>query len=210
MLEYKDFLIIGHPRGGTTYSSKLFKTFGFDVGHESMGASGTASWLFASHYGWNFWTDKRKRNEFYFKWTFLNVRHPLSIITSLITENQRNQDSIKLVEQWTGYNLSNTTDQIQQAVERYLIWDDFMWENNHIDLWFRVEDGQKRLYDHLKFLGYSPYYHLGEKNINEHIVARNINTRSKIVEKVTLDDIPEQYKKAVEHKIQFYGYSSES
>jgi hypothetical protein len=210
MLEYKDFLIIGHPRGGTTYTSKLFKTFGFDVEHESIGASGTASWLFSHHNGWNYWTDKRKRNEFYFKWTILNIRNPLSIITSLIKENQSTSDSIRLVEQWTESNLKSITDPLNQAIERYLIWDKFLWDNNNIDFWFRVEDQQREVYNHLKFLGYNPYYHLGEKKINPHIIPRNINTRPKKIQNITLDDIPNRYKHKIIERMEFYGYSLES
>ena len=210
MLEYKDFLIIGHPRGGTTYTSKLFKTFGFDVEHEVIGASGTASWLFAHPNGWNFWTDKRKRNEFYFKWTILNIRNPLSTITSLITENETNSDSIKLVEQWTGYDLKSISNPFYQAIERYLVWDKFLWDNNNIDFWFRVEDQQKEVYNQLKFFGYNPYYHLGEGKINQHVVPRNINTRPKKTSNITLDDIPEKYRQQVIERIEFYGYPLES
>ena len=208
MLEYKDFLVVGHPRGGTTYSSKLFKTFGFDVGHEKVNASGTASWLFGSPQGWNFWTDKMKRDQYYFKWTFLNVRHPLSVITSLITEHAKNQESLKLVSQWTGHTFNNT-DPIALATERYLFWDNYLWETNNIDFWFRVENDQKKLYDYLKFLGYEPFYHLGEGKINEHVVPRNINTRPKVNDNLTLEDIPVKLRGAVENKISYYGYSLE-
>ena len=203
-MEVKDFLIIGHPRGGTTYSSKLFKTFGFAVGHEVSETSGIASWCFASEQGWNFWTDKKRKNEYSFRWTFLNVRHPLSIINSTIQEHKGNKDSLNLAQKWGNFKITSTNE-IEIAVERYLKWEEVLWSNN-IDYWFRVEDQQKYVYDTLKFLNYNPYYHLGENKINEHTIPRNINTRKKQFTPITINNIPDQYKEAIKEKIHFYGY----
>lgn len=203
-MKKRDFLIIGHPRGGTTYSSKLFKTFGFDVGHEKVSISGTSNWCFASQDGWNFWTDKKRRNEYYFRWTFLNVRNPLSVINSLREEHKRNTDSLKLAKQWGKFEIESTNE-LEIAIERYLKWEEVLW-NNNIDYWFRVEDQQKYVYDILKFLNYNPYYHLGEKKIHEHIIARNINTRKKSYDPLTLHDIPKHYRELIKEKIHFYGY----
>ena len=204
-MEKRDFLIIGHPRGGTTYSSKLFKTFGFDVGHEKVSTSGTANWCFASQDGWNFWTDKKRRNEYYFRWTFLNVRNPLSVINSLREEHRRSNDSLKLAKRWGKFEIESTNE-LEIAVERYLKWDKFLWDNNSIDFWFRVENQQLEVFKHLEFLGYEPYYHLGEDRINEHVIPRNINTRKKVYDPLTLQDIPEHYRELVKEKIHTYGY----
>ncbi|MEL7422698.1 MAG: hypothetical protein AAFN81_06895, partial [Bacteroidota bacterium] len=41
-------MIIGCGRSGTTYTSKLFKSFGYEVGHERLGKNGISSWMLVS------------------------------------------------------------------------------------------------------------------------------------------------------------------
>ena len=208
-MKTRDFLIIGHPRGGTGYTSRLFKTFGFDIGHEKVYSSGICSWCFATPNGWNVWTDKEKRNQYEFKWTFLATRNPLSIISSLVKENQSNPKSIEYFENWSGYKLTEK-DKISKAVQRYLFWDETIeYWNDYIDFTFRVEDQQKDLYNYLGFIGYEPYYNLGANKITEHSVARNINSRPKD-QIITLKDIDVKYREKVKEKMIKYGYSLES
>lgn len=208
-MKTRDFLIIGHPRGGTAYSSRLFKTFGFDVGHESVCSTGISSWCFVTPDGWNVWTDKEKRKQYEFKWTFLAIRNPLNVISSLVRENNSNSQSLYYFEKWAGYKLTEENE-INRAVQRYLQWEDTIeYWNDYIDFTFRVEDQQKDLFDHLRFIGYDPYYHLGEEHISEHIVKRNINTRPK-TKILTLEDIDGKYREKVKEKMIKYGYSLES
>lgn len=202
---FKDFLITGHPRSGTSYSSHLFNTFGFSVGHEVIGSDGISSWCFGSDKGFNLWTDKSKRNEYTFKYTFLNVRHPLSIINSYIQLNYEDKMPTILMELWGNFKISQDS-KISTAVDQYLKWDNYLWEVNKIDYWFRVEDQQKFVYDTLTSLGCSPHYPLGENNINKDFLDRSRNTRPKSFPPITLEDIPSKYQMLLMEKIQFYGY----
>ena len=207
-MKYRDFLIIGHPRGGTGYCSKLFKTYGFDVGHEKVYSSGISSWCFVTPDGYNAWGDYSKRNEYNFKWTLRAIRNPLDTINSLI-ENNKEGKSIPLFEKWSGYKLTEI-DPLKKAIQRYLYWEDTIeYCNDFIDFEFRIEDQQKDLYNYLKSIGYEPFYHMGDGTINEHVVGRNINTRPK-TQVFTLDDIKGEYKEKVIEKIIKYGYSLES
>ncbi len=207
-MKTRDFLIIGHPRGGTAYSSRLFKTFGFDVGHENVCSTGISSWCFSTPDGYNAWTDCSRRSEYNFKWVFRAVRNPLDVINSLVKEND-NLYGIELFEKWSGFKLTET-DPLYIAVQRYLYWEDTIeYWNDYIDFTFRVEDQQKDLYDYLKLIKRDPYYHLGEDKITEHAVGRNINTRPKD-KKYTLEDVNKKYKKKIIEKMVKYGYSSES
>ena len=43
-----EFLIICHPRSGSSYAAALLTKNGFDVGHEKMKVNGLASWFWAS------------------------------------------------------------------------------------------------------------------------------------------------------------------
>ena len=207
-MKNRDFLIIGHPRGGTGYSSKLFKTFGFDVGHEKVYSSGISSWCFVTPDGYNVWGDHNRRNEYNFKWTFRAIRNPLNTINSLVKNNE-DPKSIEMFEKWSGYTLTET-DPLRRAIQRYFYWEEVIeYWNNYIDFSFRVEDQQKDLYHYLISIGYKPFYHMGADAINEHIVGRNINTRPKS-HMFTLNDIPKGYKEKVKEKIIKYGYSLES
>lgn len=40
-------LIMGHPRSGTGMAAWLFRSCGFDVGHERLGKNGISSWFWA-------------------------------------------------------------------------------------------------------------------------------------------------------------------
>ena len=42
------FLIICHPRSGSSYAASLLNNNGYDVGHEKMKFNGLASWFWAS------------------------------------------------------------------------------------------------------------------------------------------------------------------
>lgn len=41
-------LITGHPRSGTGYMAALFRAFGMDIQHETVGKAGTACWAWAT------------------------------------------------------------------------------------------------------------------------------------------------------------------
>ncbi len=207
-MKTRDFLIIGHPRGGTAYSSRLFKTFGFDIGHEQISSTGISSWCFVTPDGYNAWTDCSKRNEYNFKWVFRAVRNPLDTINSLVKDNE-NPYTVELFEKWSGSQLTEENP-IDKAAQRYLYWEDTInYWNDYIDFTFRVENQQKELYDFLKIIKRDPFYHLGENKITEHVVGRNINTRSKD-KTYSLEDINKKYRKKIEEKIIKYGYSLES
>ena len=207
-MKTRDFLVIGHPRGGTRYSSRLFKTFGFDVGHETVRASGISSWCFTTPDGYNAWTDCSKRNEYNFKWVFRAVRNPIDVINSLIKDNE-NSYSLELFEIWSGFKLTEK-DPLNRAVQRYLQWEDTIeYWNDYIDFTFRVEDQQKDLYNYLQLIMCEPFYHMGDWRINEHIVGRNINSRPKTIN-YTLKDIDKKYQDKITKKMIKYGYSLES
>lgn len=69
----KSVFVIGCPRSGTKFTSKVFRSSGFDVGHERMGKSGTSDW-------------KQLEERIPDSAVVLHqVRHPLECMTSLQT-----------------------------------------------------------------------------------------------------------------------------
>lgn len=88
-IKYK-FLILGHPRTGTGYMSKLFQYFGYDVGHEVFGKDGISNWMYSINniYNMPVWGTRIKRDDNKFKYKLLVIRNPYTSIKSFInTEN---------------------------------------------------------------------------------------------------------------------------
>lgn len=80
--EKKFVVVMGHPRSGTGYMSKLFKAFGLDVGHENqMGEDGISSWLFGGCENPRWGPDP---NAYEFENRIHLVRYPLSVISSVL------------------------------------------------------------------------------------------------------------------------------
>ena len=91
------FLVTGHPRTGTYYTSRLFKKYGFGIGHERLAVDGMSSWLHAV-------TDLKTREmgrltkksdlpsryHLEVNHLLLQVRHPQDAIPSIIVENRGN------------------------------------------------------------------------------------------------------------------------
>lgn len=89
----KKLLVIGCPRSGTTYTSKVMTKAGFPLGHECMDTFGTSSFLFIpkdatmktmnlllndpSHH------PEGLRSSFEFDYTYHQVRNPLHNIDSM-------------------------------------------------------------------------------------------------------------------------------
>lgn len=81
-------MVIGCGRSGTKFTSTLFKKNGIDIGHESLGEDGIASWClvpdtYLSIYGPSFLKLKRYRMP-----VVHQVRHPLKVIASMQTANK--------------------------------------------------------------------------------------------------------------------------
>lgn len=87
-MQKRRFLVLGHPRSGTTFMSELFQRFGYDIGHERMGKDGISSWMFAVDDYQVFPDLTLNRKDYTFDYIIMNLRHPLDIISSTYyTEN---------------------------------------------------------------------------------------------------------------------------
>ncbi|WP_028402602.1 sulfotransferase family protein [Ectobacillus panaciterrae] len=87
-MENRKFLVLGHPRSGTGFMVKLFRQFGYQIGHEIMGRDGISSWMLVVD-DYQVYTDLTlNRKDFTFDYIIMNLRHPLDIISSsYFTEN---------------------------------------------------------------------------------------------------------------------------
>lgn len=112
----RQFLVLGHPRSGTAYAAWVLRQCGYDVGHERMGAHGTASWMFAVHNGpYPFTFDGSYRGRFKFEQVIHIVREPLAAIASILHTEQGSEDFRSRY-----VNLYGTP--MEKAVQSYLGW----------------------------------------------------------------------------------------
>lgn len=72
MIGGKRIIVLGLPRSGTGYISKLLQNNKYDVLHEEMGLNGTSDWRLVSSY-------ERKPNDF----VIHIVRNPLDVLASI-------------------------------------------------------------------------------------------------------------------------------
>jgi hypothetical protein len=73
-----DFLVIGHPRGGTGYLALLLRKFGYNVGHEKLLKNGISYWRYVI---------KTPKNTT-FRYTIHLLRSPNTCIPSIMLENK--------------------------------------------------------------------------------------------------------------------------
>lgn len=76
-------LITGCGRSGTRYIARLLSAAGLDIGHETMGKDGIASWLLAVDAGYAGYGPLRRF--FRFQTILHQIRDPLSVISSMQT-----------------------------------------------------------------------------------------------------------------------------
>lgn len=94
LTQKKRVVIIGTGRSGTSYTSKLLREIGIDVGHEALGKDGMSSWYLTTDFeafdGLD-WTEIESEPYLVGQ----QIRHPLKTIPSLMTFNKRSQDFIR-------------------------------------------------------------------------------------------------------------------
>lgn len=192
------FLIIGHPRCGTGYMSKLFKLNGFDVGHEIVGDNGVSDWQYAIENDKCFSWTNGCRNDYTFDVIIHNVRDPFTALNSIIfTENYHfsKKPLAKVSEDFRkkhiGFIENNEYD---DAASSFLGWNKII-EDQNIKNVARIEHA----FEDLKDLNY-----LKEDLPNKKVNSRKHRTLNKDEwNKISPENI-EKLEKFCEH----YGYDS--
>lgn len=117
----KPFLILGHPRSGTSYMATLFQIFGLDVLHEAIGKDGISSWGYVTWHLPPYRFDGHSRLDFQFEHIIQVVRNPIKTVASVaFTE----QDSLA----WRKQFVNIFTDHpVSQAVESILGWNKLIY-----------------------------------------------------------------------------------
>ena len=143
----KKFLNIGHPRSGTGFTSKLFKSFGYDVGHEVLGADGISSWMFTVEEN-QFWGTGINRKNYEFEHLIMNIRKPLNIISSIFYTENNVPASYNLRAKYIDFTALND---IEKAVKSILEWYKIIQYQNP-ELILKVDNNpEETLYYYLRY-----------------------------------------------------------
>lgn len=137
-------LIIGHPRCGSGYASELSKSYGLDVGHESMGRDGISSWMFAVD-SWDFpFGNGYANSTFYnrFDHVVQHIRNPFDAIPSIIVENRVSRSYAfrdKFIRERFGISMNDFSSEVNRAALSFVCWN-LICEEKKPEIVFRVED----------------------------------------------------------------------
>lgn len=145
---YRDLLLIGHPRCGSGYMSKLLGYYGLEVGHERMGRRGISSWMFAVEDEQNpFALDplSRSRRNTHFGAVVHFVRDPRTAIPSILRENRHSEKSYAFrrrhIQDAFGVDLDAAQSEVERALLSYVYWNKIV-ERQPVDLRVRVEEAE--------------------------------------------------------------------
>jgi Glycosyltransferase family 25 (LPS biosynthesis protein) len=145
---HRPFLVVGHPRCGSGYMSKLTTALGLPVGHEKMEQYGISSWMFAVLDENPFAFDKYAafRNLNHFEYCIHHVRNPKFAIPSIMRENKYSEISYefrrKHIKLHFEIDMDEANSEIDKAVLSYIYWNKIILKS-HVDLTVRIEDADK-------------------------------------------------------------------
>lgn len=142
----KKILVVGHPRTGTGYTSKLLQSWGLDVQHEKMGKDGTSNWTYAAvESDAPLFDGKFSDHEWH---TIIYcVRDPKGTIASVAYTEDTNEHSLNYRKKWGKYKL--TDNKLTNAIRSIVAWDKLIGKiKPHVT--FRIEDGAEELFKQLQ------------------------------------------------------------
>ena len=135
-------LVTGHPRSGTGYMAHLLQSLGLDVGHEYVRNNGVSSWLFAVQSDWVPMQNNLGRNNYQFDKIILVVRDPLKVVASTLYTEDKSQKSIFWRSKHVDIRGQNP---VESAVKSVINWNQYIQNNNTLDLILKVEEAERLL-----------------------------------------------------------------
>tara|TARA_Y100000389_G_scaffold95188_1_gene91843 strand:+ start:1088 stop:1795 length:708 start_codon:yes stop_codon:yes gene_type:complete len=151
-----DFLILGHPRSGTGYISKLFSGYGIKIGHECIDEHGISCWTFVTPNCNHFNGVPKKgqrsikgitRQDIEYKHLVHNVRNPFDVINSIYqTEANTHSQIFRLFH--AEPKIDENLDTLSQTILSVTRWNK-MIEQLNPEVVFKVEDCEECVKDYL-------------------------------------------------------------
>ena len=149
----RDFLVVGHPRTGTGYMSKLFGAAGLNVGHEWIGYHGISCWMFATPDG-NYARGprgdikNRSRKHFSFKYIIHNVKHPFTCMSSIVNIENNAKDSYNFRKKYVA--IKDSAPRLERAVLSFLGWHEMIEKTVKVDCVIQIENAEEQLREFLE------------------------------------------------------------
>ena len=174
-IEHRAFLVTGHPGAGLGSAAALLQNLGLDIGHETAGRDGLASWMFAANAEeYPFAKDPiiTCRRSLYWETLLHVVENPLHAIPHIIAADAWTGTEAdfraKAILEETGLDLRRFESAIDRAVLSLAGWSR-MVESMRPDLSFRIEDAETTLAAFLSARGRAAAH--------QGVVSRNVGGR---------------------------------
>jgi hypothetical protein len=202
-------LILGNPRSGTGYMSKLLQELGYDIGHETMGKNGTSNWLYAVNdvpppsFTWI----PGSRNNYKFDIIIHVIRDPSTCIPSIAyTETDFTKDQKKILQyESTQYRTKHThinpscTNHFEHAALSYIYWNKII-ENLKPTIQISLENAVEDLKKYRNILPFDE---------NKKIDLERYNVRNHPLGEEELKNLSPILKKELQNYCIKYGYNYE-
>lgn len=190
---------LGHPRTGTGFTSKIFKLWGLDVGHEKLRKDGIVAWQLINDIGpYPYILDLETRP--LYKHIVYNIRNPKDSLPSIVyTENTK---KLSFNYRNSFYQNKMTSDNpTENAILSIIEYDNIIKKLNP-DIIYRIEDQKEEVFNYFKKL---------YPDIKYNGISKKVNKRShpSFNDMLTeFGDISSSYKKMINDYCLNYGYKS--
>ena len=211
MTKHYKILVLGHPRCGTGYSSKLLESFKFKIGHEYYARDGISSWGQAPIYEENNrlkppWGPTR-----FIKSTYdiliHCVRDPYNALVSIIAHNRPSRKSQNFIRStilnYFKVDINNIINEIDAAAASYYYWNKLI-EQQKPNIRIKIENDQQLLAKYINnyFKKNKKKKQINIKNIK--MPPTNYNTRPK--KEIDLSVMSSKYLVMMDTMCLNYGY----
>ena len=140
--------ITGCGRSGTTYTSQLFKTFGYSIGHESLERHGISSWCLAPDTLERCWGPSSQEVRRLRIPLVHQVRQPLNVIASISTASER---SWRFIAKFIPIDADDSI--TLKGMKYWFYWNQLA--ETRAELTYRVEDIDSRLPELFRIGGFN-------------------------------------------------------
>ncbi|WP_243470695.1 hypothetical protein [Ruegeria denitrificans] len=210
----RPILCVGHPRTGTGYVAELCTKSGLDIGHETDGADGISSWMFAVDADENPWAlDPIARTRRALHWRILiqTVRDPATAIPSIMRENEHAPASYSFrrdhIKSETGIDLDDFNTEAERAIASLCLWAQIIREQKP-DFVFRIEHDSEALIDFLHDTGFDVHKEkLDLEPVNAEKLYKGVHYEKPKVADTDWGKIGPVPKKLLQEYCTLYGYT---
>jgi LPS sulfotransferase NodH len=144
----RKILVVGHPRTGTGYMSKLLSSTGLEIGHEWIGRDGMSCWMFATEDG-NYTPGPRgdinglSRKDFEFQHIIHLVKNPYTSMSSIVNVENAARLSYQFRKKYVYIN--DRGSRLEKAVQSFLGWHEMIERNIKTSCTINIENSQSQL-----------------------------------------------------------------